>query len=100
MDRISIPPWQFNRECQLQHLGLDPTRSCVEIVQETGIVIGYWVPTEWDGDCPDARMAIAAPELFAALKTQVGRVERDNLHTTRGWNLDAARAALAKATVH
>jgi hypothetical protein len=99
LDRISIPPWQFNCEKQLRYLGLDPARNCVEIVQGTGIVIGYWVPTDWDGDCPDARMAIAAPDLFDALATMVRRVERDNLHTTKGWNLGTARAALAKAAV-
>jgi hypothetical protein len=96
-ERISIPPWQFNCEKPLQHLGLDPARNCVEIVQGTGHVIGYWVPIDWDGDCPDARMAIAAPELFAELSSLVGRAERDDLHTAKGWNLAAARAALAKA---
>ena len=55
----------------------------MEIVQCTDIVIAYWVPTEWYGDCRDARMAIAAPQLFDAFATLVRRVKRDNLHTRK-----------------
>jgi hypothetical protein len=46
----------------------------------------------------NARLIAAAPELLGALLTLVRHIERDNLHTTAGVKLDAARAAIAKAT--
>ena len=42
-------------------------------------LMGVCVPTEWDGDCPDARVAIAGPELLAACSAAVERWEAGDL---------------------
>jgi hypothetical protein len=46
----------------------------------------------------NARLIAAAPDMLAALSNLVRSIERDNLNTTHGVNVAAARAAIAKAT--
>jgi len=58
------------------------------------------IVTNYPGNQTKANAALiaAAPELLEALKNLTRRIERDNLHTTHGVSLAAARAAIAKAT--
>jgi hypothetical protein len=54
----------------------------------------------WDGAVDhraNANLIAASPDLLAAAQTLVRRIERDNLHTTHGVQLEPLRAAIAKA---
>ena len=45
----------------------------------------------------NTRLISASPDLLEAAKTLVRRIERDNLHTTHGVQLEGLRTAISKA---
>lgn len=94
-------PWTEERETALSRLGMDPDRLCVEI-QSNGRTIGYWVPCEWDGRCPDSQLIAAAPAILKALEGIVWFAEHcfdRNPNMSPAWlSLEAAaKNAISKA---
>ena len=88
---FSFGPWVENRELELREVR-GRGRIAVEI--SNGYAIGYWVPNEWEGMCPDSKLIAAAPDLFKACEMVVDRWENGDLAGAAR----ACSAAIAKAT--
>jgi hypothetical protein len=99
MSKHTPGPWSQEREVALKDLGMDPNRLCVEI-QRSGITIGYWVPCEWDGRCPDSALIVAAPELLQATTWAIEDWDENAAKGRHGLSVEMIehlRAAVAKA---
>lgn len=61
-------PWTQERDVRASDLPkmLGPDRWAVEI-QSGGFTVGYFLPVEWDGRCPQSALVTASPELLEAL---------------------------------
>ena len=81
MSKHTPAPWIENQECRFADIGSDPNRLCIEI-SHNGYAIGYWVPTEWDGMCPDSKLIAVAPELLRTIKNLLSQI-RDTCKTRK-----------------
>jgi hypothetical protein len=77
-------PWRFELS------------TSFDIYAANGDLIGDTIDCG-DEDEANAQLIAAAPDLLSALETLVRRIERENLHTTRGIAIGPARAAIAAA---
>ena len=100
--RIALTPWTLERETPFKRIGCDPDKLCSQIMAD-GWEVGYFVPAEWDGHSPAARLISAAPDLLEACKALMRHMEPPALpgdaRTLTGYALDyrAAKSAIAKA---
>lgn len=67
-------PWTEEGAERLDSVYLCPDWKIVPIYAR-GYKIGYWIPLEWDGNCPDSKAIAALPELLEACKRALERLE-------------------------